>query len=352
MPQLARLLRGAMLAVWGVSATGRLGAWPQLGDAAGTLVPSGSSRDDDGSTSSNTLSRFAWVSTLCGDSKYVPAIAVLGHSLQRANTTHDMVLLVTGKVAKERASLAQLQQIGWKMHFVDPIVDSPFGHNSTRYLCFSMKLSAFDLVEYEKIVLLDADTAVMQNADDLFEQYPREPSAIAAAPNNRYPAVEVNSGVLVLKPSRETARGLVDHVRSGAVTEWDGADQGLINQFFFGKIDYLPPFYNVMNTDLDSYTMNWLLRQHPTAIKIVHYVSNKPIFCGRDTHCIEGSGEVPSPFTISYHDHWWRLYDSMAWQPRIVDVFGRTYGQVANSTIEATAPATLKFNFSIGKKRR
>ena len=61
---------------------------------------------------------------------------------------------------------------------------------------------------------------------------------------------------------------------------------------------------------------------------------------------------LPAECSRPVYDHWWRLYDSMAWQPRIVDVFGRTYGQVANSTIEATAPATLKFNFSIGKKRR
>ena len=348
-----------MLALWGVSAAGRLGAWPQPSGAggAGTLLPTGSSRGDE-SGSSSSRPRYAWVSTLCGDTKYIPAVAVLGHSLRHTNTTHDMVLLVTGDVAKEEASLYQLQEIGWKMHFMDPFVEAPFGHNTTRYVCFSMKLAAFALVEYEKIVLLDADTAVLQNADELFERYPHEPSAVAAVPNNRYPAVEINSGVLVLRPSRETSTALVEHVRSGAEVEWDGADQGLINQYFFGKIDYLPPFYNVMNADLDSYTMNWLTKQHPTAIKVIHYVSNKPIFCGRDTHCIEINGEVPSSFVKEYNARWWRLYDSMDWQPRVVDVFGRTYGQAAkppqkpkaaNSTIEAHA--TLKSgNLSIGQR--
>ena len=33
--------------------------------------------------------RFAWVSSLCGDATYVPAAAVLGHSLRKTNTTHD-----------------------------------------------------------------------------------------------------------------------------------------------------------------------------------------------------------------------------------------------------------------------
>jgi len=49
--------------------------------------------------------RFAWVSSLCGDATYVPAAAVLGHSLRKTNTTHDMVLLVAGDIAKDHATL-------------------------------------------------------------------------------------------------------------------------------------------------------------------------------------------------------------------------------------------------------
>jgi len=228
--------------------------------------------------------RFAWVSTLCGDASYVPAIAVLGHSLRRSNTTHDMVLLVTGDLASDDATHAQLRRVGWKVRLIHDTLQSPVddrgerGDQSPRYKCFFTKLRSFGLVDYEQIVLLDADTTVFQNADELFERWPRPPNEVAAVPNDRYPTVEVNTGVLVIRPSRTTADALEHHVRSGAPIEWDGADQGLINQWFFGKIDYLPPFYNMMNSaSSDPYTMDWLLSRHESSIKIVHYVNNKPI---------------------------------------------------------------------------
>ena len=63
--------------------------------------------------------RFAWVSTLCGDASYVPAAAVLGHSLRKSNTTHDLVLLVTGDLAKDMGTLDHLRGVGWKLRVVD-----------------------------------------------------------------------------------------------------------------------------------------------------------------------------------------------------------------------------------------
>ena len=272
--------------------------------------------------------RYAWVSSLCGDASYVPAIAVLGYSLRRTNTTHDMVLLVTGELSKDEATLAKLRTVGWKVRLIHDTLQSPVddrgerGDMSPRYRCFFTKLRAFSLVEYEQVVMLDADTTVFQNADELFERWPRPPNQVAAVPNDRYPGMEVNTGVLVIRPSLETADALVHHVRTGAPIEWDGADQGLINQWFFGKIDYLPPFYNMMNSPTsDAYTMDWLLRRHESAIKIVHYVNNKPMWCGRDTECTS-TGKAHIKTLVNW---WWKLYDQMPWKPPGKDIYGRHF---------------------------
>jgi len=272
--------------------------------------------------------RFAWVSSLCGDASYVPAAAVLGHSLRKSNTTHDMVLLVTGDIAQDGVTLDHLRTVGWKVRIIEHTLQSPVddrgerGKETPRFRCFFTKLRAFGLVDYEQVVLLDSDTAVFQNADELFERWPRPPNKVAAVPNDRYPTVEVNTGVLVLRPSPELADALDHHVRSGAPIEWDGADQGLINQWFFGKIDYLPPFYNMMNSaSSDPYTMDWLLARHKSAIKIVHYVNNKPMWCGRNTECTN-TGKVHIRKLVNW---WWALYDEMSWKPPGKDIYGRHF---------------------------
>jgi len=126
------------------------------------------------------------------------------------------------------------------------------------------KLHAWRLTQYDKCVFLDADTLVLQNADELFDR-----PDFSAAPNIGLPDF-FNSGVFVFAPSLDTYRQLVQlSVQEGS---FNGGDQGLLNKFYsnWRKLDAshrLPSFYNVTAGAIYSYTAE--LEQHGGEIKIV-----------------------------------------------------------------------------------
>ncbi|CEH14697.1 Glycosyl transferase, family 8-glycogenin [Ceraceosorus bombacis] len=91
------------------------------------------------------------------------------------------------------------------------------------------KLHAFRLDAYKRVLFLDADTIVLRPIHHLFGL---APSPLYAAPDIGWPDA-FNSGVLLLQPSASTFAS----IRSFAATTgtWDGADQGLLNDFFGGE---------------------------------------------------------------------------------------------------------------------
>lgn len=303
---------------WGSLPVEQHGTWTELG--CDDLLERPAS-----ATAGPTPQRHAYVSSMCGDATYLPAALVLGHSLRKTNTTKDMVLLVVGEIASDEATLGRLREVGWTIRQGGPTLHRPGapsgGHEGARWRCFYSKLGAFNLTEYERVVLLDADTAVFRNVDELFD-HPAPPNLVAAVPNDRYPGVEVNSGVLVLRPERRLADALARHVTSGAHIDWDGADQGLINQHFFGQVDYLPPFFNLMaSASSDAYAVEWLLASHAGAIRIVHYVDNKPFWCGRETECTS----TKKAHIVTLGRWWWRLFDELPWRPPGEDIYHRSW---------------------------
>lgn len=91
------------------------------------------------------------------------------------------------------------------------------------------KLHAWRLTGYNKVVYLDADMLVLKPIAHLFSIS----AHLAAAPDIGWPDA-FNSGLLVLTPDLATFGALREYaVSSGS---WDGADQGLLNDYFGGEI--------------------------------------------------------------------------------------------------------------------
>ncbi|SPC60963.1 related to glycogenin-2 beta [Ustilago sp. UG-2017b] len=80
---------------------------------------------------------------------------------------------------------------------------------------------------FDKLVFLDADTLVLRPIDHLFDFGPQV--KFAAAPDTGWPDA-FNSGVMMLTPSSDTFEAIRSFARSTG--SWDGADQGLLNDFF------------------------------------------------------------------------------------------------------------------------
>jgi glycogenin len=236
--------------------------------------------------------RTAYVTTLCNGDGYVPGVEALGRSLDRSGTTHDKLVLVTPDVPQPaRETLAQR---GWRIRDVLPI-QNPNPSTEQLFARFAntfTKLRAFELTDFDKLVLLDADTIALQNIDDLFER-----PNIAAAPDFLLPD-RFNSGVLVIEPNQ----ALFDDMMQRLFTSqsYDGGDQGFLNTYF-------PDWYSgpAANRLPAGYNMHQFiyqfLRAHPALVpqlereaKVIHYTVQKPWL---SSSTLAGGSEA-----------WWDMY--------------------------------------------
>ena len=115
--------------------------------------------------------KYAYVAALWGKgSGFSLGALVLGQSLLRAGGKHDLVLLHTSDVPSECLQL--LGQL-WQLQPVEYVNanDGLFagGSAGSRFSGVFTKLHALSLVEYQKVLLLDIDLAILDRIDPLFE---------------------------------------------------------------------------------------------------------------------------------------------------------------------------------------
>ncbi|GAA96185.1 glycosyltransferase family 8 protein [Mixia osmundae IAM 14324] len=181
------------------------------------------------------------------------------------------------------------------------------------------KLHTWRLVQYRKVIYLDADTLVLRPLSHLFKLK----DTFSAAPDSGWPDC-FNSGVMVLSPSLDTFASLADMSQQRGT--WDGGDQGLLNDFY-PDWNRLPFTYNVTPTAHYTYTPAY--RRHGQEISVLHFIGqNKP-------WSASGSRSASSK---AYHQREnLRDYNEMvaSW----FDVFTRHYGSVEPSQVaSAIAP--------------
>ena len=86
-------------------------------------------------------------------------------------------------------------------------------------------MQAWNLVELNKVIFLDADALPLKPIDSLAEH----PSNFAAAPDT-FPADQFNSGVMVIRPSAARFAELLAWNKEQGTAE--GGDQCLLNEYF------------------------------------------------------------------------------------------------------------------------
>ncbi|CAM9580775.1 unnamed protein product, partial [Phaeothamnion confervicola] len=88
------------------------------------------------------------------------------------------------------------------------------------------KLRIWSLIQYRKVVYVDADALVDENVDELFDL----PTDFAAAPDI-HPPDRFNAGVMVLTPSEAVLEEMLG--RTATTATYDGGDTaGFLNAFF------------------------------------------------------------------------------------------------------------------------
>jgi glycogenin len=212
-------------------------------------------------------SNEAYVTLVTSDDYGVGAL-VLGHSLKDSKTTRKIVVMVTDRVTP--LMQGRLKDVFDEVVVVDPIRSTSAQNlnllgRPDLYWTFT-KLHAWTLTRYSKLVFLDADTLILRNVDELFDQ-----PEFSACPDIGWPDC-FNSGVFVLKPSKETFYKLVAF--GEAEGSFDGGDQGLLNDYFrnWNRLSFL---YNV--TPSASYSYAPAYQKFGNNIAIVHFIgSDKP----------------------------------------------------------------------------
>lgn len=160
------------------------------------------------------------------------------------------------------------------------------------------KIALWKQIRFGKIVYLDADVVALRAPDELFEI----DTHFAAAPDIGWPDI-FNSGVMALTPSMSEYWSL--HTLASSGTSFDGADQGLLNEYFGNRPWHRLSFaYNC--TPSASYQYEPAYRHFRSSISMVHFIGKtKPWMDGRQALTSGSSGGVYKELL----GKWWSTYD-------------------------------------------
>jgi len=137
--------------------------------------------------------------TYLGSADFLPGVLVLWESLKKQNN-EDLVIMVNSSIPGNVISF--LRRNFFKIRIVDEIKNpNVFVKDIRGFRYVYTKLHMFGLVEFDKIVYIDADMLVCECIENLFEK-PHMSAVIAGAlaPENS-DWTKLNSGLLVIEPN-------------------------------------------------------------------------------------------------------------------------------------------------------
>lgn len=265
------------------------------------------------------------IATLVCDDRNVLMVTVMILSLLKQKTRGSIVPLLLSQVSDDtRRALDALDPIV-RSRYVNSVVSR--SSSSSKVLnkpCRRSKLRAWGLIEFDRVILLDADTLVLAPIDILFKLPISDDQVYAVS--DIYPRI-FNAGLIVFHPSTTMAMSLVD--AASFMTSYNEGDQGLLNTFFSlhrekklgqtsGKFDSFPLDVGLSFVPLDArYNFpTWLAKslfgksmfpEFPSGISVLHFAGEvKPWLYAGDKRAFERFYE-PRAFL-----RWWRLADEAA----------------------------------------
>ncbi|KAF2798732.1 glycosyltransferase family 8 protein [Melanomma pulvis-pyrius CBS 109.77] len=236
--------------------------------------------------------------TLLMSDSYLPGAAVLAHSLRDAGTTKKLAVLVT----LDTLSADTIAELKALYDYVIPVERIRNANPANLFLmgrpdlAFAFtKIALWRQVQFRKIVYLDADVVALRALDELFDL----DVPFAAAPDIGWPDA-FNSGVMVITPNMGEYWALQTLAAAG--DSFDGADQGLLNQYYEHK-DWHRLSFTYNCTPNAQYQWEPAYRYYKRDISAVHFIGkDKPWSTGR---------EGPSGYGV-YNEllaRWWAVYD-------------------------------------------
>lgn len=255
--------------------------------------------------------------TLLVNEVYLPGALTVAKVLKNDfKTSHPLaILLDTSQISEKLTKL--IEEVYDDIIRIDgSLVTSPVDKLVSRLNRLELavtftKILLWKQIKYTKLVYLDCDVLPLQGIDDLFE-IEIDTKQVAASPDSGWPDI-FNSGVMVLKPSMVVYTQLNEFVETEDNT-FDGADQGLLNEFFnvaSKGLNWvrLPFLYNV--TFSQSYQYLPAFDRFFKDIRILHFIGlQKPwMFGGYDR----------------FKEYWWSAFNKH-YSPKTVQYLLQTTG--------------------------
>lgn len=223
---------------------------------------------------------------------------MLAHSLRDAGTTKKLAVLVT----LDTLSADTIAELKALYDYVIPVERIRNANQANLFLmgrpdlAFAFtKIALWRQVQFRKIVYLDADVVTLRALDELFDL----DVPFAAAPDIGWPDA-FNSGVMVITPNMGEYWALQTLAAAG--DSFDGADQGLLNQYYEHK-DWHRLSFTYNCTPNAQYQWEPAYRYYKRDISAVHFIGkDKPWSTGR---------AGPSGYGV-YNEllaRWWAVYD-------------------------------------------
>ncbi|RUS18433.1 nucleotide-diphospho-sugar transferase [Endogone sp. FLAS-F59071] len=247
----------------------------------------------------------AWV-TLLTHTKYAVGVQVLARSLQKVQSQYPLVVLYTPATISESV-LNLLSRSGCITRPTQNILpEGKIDYMWDYYPDTWTKLRAWELDEFDRVVLLDADMLCMQNMDELLAM-PLQEGWVAAchactcnlAKISKYPADWTpencgytgcdksasinapptskkdyfNSGLIVIEPSKAAFDNIVQTLMATPDPNvFRFPDQDFLNVVYKGRWEPLPYIYNALKTLPSSHGPMWDIEH----VKNAHYILTKP----------------------------------------------------------------------------
>ena len=225
-------------------------------------------------TATTTNNKYSYATLITSDDFYM-GLQTMIFTLKQTSTNFPIIILVTNQVSiKTIQNIEQLSSPSMPVNVLK--VDAIPNPNQKVHIkgwvnAGYTKLHIWNLMEYDKIVYIDADTCILENIDHLFNK-----PNLSAAPDV-FPPDKFNAGVLIIKPSVKIFEDMKS--KTFELKSYDGGDTGFLNAYFpnwyqLNSEHRLPFAYNAQRT------LHWMTYEKQPGywnsikpIKILHFSS-------------------------------------------------------------------------------
>jgi|TARA_B100001094_G_scaffold332195_1_gene403254 alpha-N-acetylglucosamine transferase len=214
---------------------------------------------------------------------YLPGVLVVNKCLKLTKAQFPFTVLVTDNIScntisileKNNIQIKHIENIFFKNHKIDKW-----------YYTFS-KLCIFVQIEFEKIVYIDLDMVITENLDHLFKK--PHFSSVNAGGFIHKDWIELNSGLIVFKPSIEIYNKLINLLQDGSYypgdqnvlhkyyNEWPSKKELNLGYQYNMFVDHIPRAIKELNfTTINSMDEINADTKNNNNIKVFHYINPKP----------------------------------------------------------------------------